>query len=71
MGNPLDSFFEALKDLVRVQKVKINLKEFKESKLIEILENFRVHYNKRDTISDLLEFRIETIYLVSGKEDFS
>ena len=51
----------------------LNLKEFKESKLIEILENFRVHYNKRDTISDLLEFRIETLYfdVEKGKLDFS
>ena len=64
-----DNFFEALKDLVKVQKVKIQLVEYEQSKLIKILEE----NNKRDNISDLLEFKIVRFYCHDEKEtvDFS
>lgn len=51
--------------MVGVQKVKVYLKDLKQSTLIEILkENY-----KRENIFDLLEIRIITLYLLNENEN--
>jgi hypothetical protein len=51
--------------VVGVQKVKVYLKDLKQSTLIEILkENY-----KRENIFDLLEIRIITLYLLNENEN--